>query len=119
MVPINLHLKRNLTDYLGERKKQGYKNQYLFVSSISDHQLTRHGLKHWVEKLCRLSGIKFHIHRFRHTFATNLAMQNVGVVKIQKLMGHNDLKMTQTYLRSVCPEEMHEDVNKLSFEILE
>jgi integrase/recombinase XerD len=118
-VPINLQLKKNLVDYLNERKSHGYKNPYLFVSGTSDRQLTKHGLKHWVERLSRLSGVKFHVHRFRHTFATNLAMQDVGAVKIQKLMGHTDLKMTQTYLRSILPEEMHDDVNKLSFEILE
>ena len=118
-IPINLQLKKNLVDYLNERKKHRYKNPYLFVSSTSDRQLSKAGLKHWVERLCRSSGVKFHVHRFRHTFATNLAMQDVGAIKIQKLMGHSDLKMTQTYLRSISPEEMYDDVNKLSFEILE
>jgi integrase len=33
-------------------------------------------------------------------------------------MGHTDLKMTQTYLRSVSTEDMRDDVNKLSFENL-
>ena len=83
-----------------------------------DRRLTLHGFKHWVERVIKLSGVKFHLHRFRHTFATNLAMQNAGVIKIQKLMGHSDIKITQTYLRSVSTEDMREDVNKLSFENL-
>jgi integrase len=45
-------------------------------------------------------------------------MHDVGAIKIQKLMGHTDLKMTQTYLRSVSTEEMGEDINKLSYENL-
>ena len=117
-VPINTHLKIYLLEYLQERKKRGCKTQHLFVSNNEDSGLTRDGLKHWVARLVRLSGIKFHVHRFRHTFATNLAMQDVGAIKIQKLMGHADLKMTQTYLRSVSTEEMKEDINKLSYENL-
>ena len=117
-IPINGHLKFSLQEYLNERKKRGCKTQYLFVSHGKDTGLTLGGLTHWVKRLVRKSGVKFHVHRFRHTFATNLAMQDVGAIKIQKLMGHTDLKMTQTYLRSVSTEEMRDDVNKLSFENL-
>ena len=117
-LPINTHLKYYLLEYFQERKKRGCKSEHLFVSNGADTGLTRDGLKHWVARIVRVSGVKFHVHRFRHTFATNLAMQDVGVIKIQKLMGHVDLKMTQTYLRSVSTEEMKEDINKLSFENL-
>jgi site-specific recombinase XerD len=117
-LPINCHLKMYLKEYLQERKSRGCKTPYLFVSSGLDHQLTAFGLRHWVDRIGRGSGTKFHLHRFRHTFATNLAMQDVGAIKIQKLMGHSDIKMTQTYLRSVSTEEMRGDVNKLSFENL-
>jgi integrase len=88
------------------------------VANGRDKQFELPGLKHWVKRISQLSGVKFHIHRFRHTFATNLAMQDVGAIKIQKLMGHTDIKMTQTYLRSVSTEEMSEDINKLSYENL-
>lgn len=117
-VPINLHLKMHLHEYLQERKKRSLTCPYLFVTNAKDKRFELPGLKHWVRKISSLSKVKFHIHRFRHTFATNLAMQNVSVVKIQKLMGHSDLKMTQTYLRSIHTEDMHEDMNRLSFENL-
>ena len=117
-IPMNAHLKFYLREYLQERKKRGCKTQYLFVSYASDSGLTLDGLHHWVKRLIKSSGVKFHVHRFRHTFATNLAMNNVGAVKIQKLMGHTDLKMTQTYLRSVATEELRDDINTLSFENL-
>jgi site-specific recombinase XerD len=118
MIPINTTLRFYLKEYLHERKLAGCKTPYLFVSYTADRGLTLGGLKHWVKRLVRTSGVKFHVHRFRHTFATNLAMQDVGAIKIQKLMGHTDLKMTQTYLRSVSTEEMKEDINRLSFENL-
>jgi integrase len=116
-IPINIHLRMHLSEYLQERKKQGSTTPFLFVSN-QGNRLTMHGLKHWVTRLTRFSGVKFHIHRFRHTFATNLALQNVGAIKIQNLMGHADLKMTQTYLRSISTETMKEEINKLSFETL-
>lgn len=115
-VPINMHLRLHLSEYLEERKKRGCMSAYLLVSCGSDRPLTQHGLKHWVARISLLSGVKFHVHRFRHTFATNLAMQDVGVIKIQKLMGHTDIKMTSAYLRSISTENMREDVNKLSFD---
>jgi integrase len=118
-VPINLQLRMYLKEYLDERRRRGCKTSYLFVANARDRRLELPGLKHWVNRISKASGVKFHVHRFRHTFATNLAMQDVGAVKIQKLMGHTDLKMTQTYLRSVSTEEMVEDVNKLSFENLQ
>lgn len=115
-IPVNIHLRMHLEEYLAERKKRGCRTPYLFVSHGADRGLSHHGVRHWVQRLERASGVRFHLHRFRHTFATNLAMQDVGAVKIQKLMGHTDLKMTQTYLRSVSAEEMRDDVNKLSFD---
>ena len=101
-----------------ERKKLKYKTESLFVSNNEDKGLSSHGYKHWVEKLVRDSGVKFHRHCFRHTFATNLANCNTGIVKIQKLMGHADPKMTASYLRSMDTTSMEEDIAKLSIENL-
>jgi site-specific recombinase XerD len=117
-IPINTHLRLHLMEYLTERKRRNSKCAHLWISHNGDKAITRHGMKHWVTRISRQSGVKFHLHRFRHTFATNLAMQDVGIVKIQNLMGHSDIKMTSSYLRSVSTTEMREDVNKLSFENL-
>ncbi len=117
-LPINPILYFHLQEYLNERKKHSYKTEYLLVSSKCDGKLTSHGLKHWVERIKRLSGVKFHVHRFRHTFACNLAAKNVGVVSIQKLMGHSDIKMTMSYLRSIDTENLRDEMNKLSIDNL-
>lgn len=117
-IPINPQLRLYLNEYLIERRLAKATSEFLWVSSVAKERLTSHGLKHWVARLIEQSGVKFHLHRFRHTFATNLAMQNVGAVKIQKLMGHHDIQMTQTYLRSIQTEDMRDDINKLSFENL-
>lgn len=114
VLPINPTLANHLNDYLKERKK--YQSEKLFVSSTKDEGLTSHGLKHWVKRLNKTSGVKFHLHQFRHTFACNLAKNNIELPNLQKLMGHTDLRMTQRYLRSLGPEHLIEDILKLSIE---
>ncbi len=117
-LPINVFLRPYLKEYLDVRKQAKCKVSRFFVSQGKDSALTLHGLKHWVERTAKRSGVRFHLHRLRHTFATNLGMQGVGAIKIQKLMGHSDLRMTQMYLRSIEAEELAEDMNKISFENL-
>lgn len=108
-----LHLK----DYLRERNILGLKTEYLIASNRNDRGLSREGLKHWVQSLNEKSGVKFHLHMFRHTFACKLVEANVNIFKIQKMMGHTNITMTMRYLRSLKPEDMGEDINKISFDI--
>lgn len=113
-IPINRSLMTHLNDYIKERVKKNYKTQNLFVSTTEDVGLTSHGLKHWVKRLNESSGVKFHLHQFRHTFASSLARSDVSSIKIKKLLGHTDLRMTERYLRSLGVEDMRDDVGKLS-----
>ncbi len=108
----------HLQEYIKERNTACYKTEYLIVSNNNDKGLSRHGLKHWVKKLIQWSGVKFHLHRFRHTFACNLANGGASMPKIQKLMGHTDIKMTALYLRSITAEECGDDIDKLSIDNL-
>ncbi len=118
LIPMNLILKSMLGDYMDERRKGKYTTPFLFVSLNKDSGLTRDGIVHWTKRLVGLSGFSFHLHRFRHTFAHNLAAAGVTLDKIQKLLGHTDLRMTQQYLRSLTVEDLAESVNKLSFDNL-
>ena len=113
-IPIHPTLLFHLRDYIAERNRQRYATQYLLVSVAADQALSRHGLKHWVKSLGKKSGVKFHLHCFRHSFACNLARKDVNAVKIQKLLGHNSLNMTMTYLRSISTEDLKNEINRLS-----
>jgi len=104
-----LHLK----DYLRERKS--LKTEWLIVSNRGDSGLTREGLNHWVKSIVDKSGVQFHLHQFRHTFACKLAESNVNIFKIQKMMGHQNITMTVKYSRSLQTEDMEEDIGKISF----
>lgn len=105
-----LHLK----DYLIERNSRGIRTECLIASNRGDRGLSRDGLKHWVKSLIKKSGVKFHLHKFRHTFACKLAEKNVTAFNIQKLMGHCSMSMTTKYIRSLKTENMGEDINKIS-----
>lgn len=115
-IPIHPVVMMHIREYMLERNLRQYKTQYLFVSSLNDTGLSHHGLKHWVNKLKIRSGVKFHLHQFRHTFATNLGNKNVSIIKIQKLMGHSTPKMTGLYLRSIKSEDSRDEINKMSIE---
>jgi len=113
-MPMHPTLMIHLKDYIAERNRQNYRTENLIVSSNEDRGLSIHGLKHWVKRLVKLSGVKFHLHRFRHSFACNLAMTNMSIIKIRDLMGHKSIKMTEVYLRSIIIEDTRSDINKLS-----
>ncbi len=115
-IPINPALLVHLQEYITERNRRGYKTQHLLVSGNEDKGLSVHGLKHFVKKYNKISGVTFHVHRFRHSFACALANQNSSAVKIQKLMGHTDLRMTQRYLRSMSVDDLRDDVNMLNID---
>ncbi|WP_259068719.1 tyrosine-type recombinase/integrase [Mucilaginibacter sp. X4EP1] len=105
-------LAMHIKDYLNERRK--LKTEWLIVATKGDSGLTRHGLKHWVKSLILKSGVKFHLHQFRHTFACKLCEANVNVFKVQKMMGHTDIAMTMRYARSMRTEDMIDDIGKIS-----
>ncbi len=117
-IPMNYILCLACKEYFVELKKLDYKTPYLLVSYTYDMRLTVYGLRHWVEKLIEWSGVEFHLHRFRHTFASSLGKQNTSAIKIQKLLGHTDLRMTDRYLRSMCVEELRDDIDRMDIDNL-
>ena len=113
-IPMHPTLIFHLRDYIDERNRRKYTAFNLIVSTTSDKCLSRHGLKNWVKGLSKKSGVKFHLHSLRHSFACNLAKKDVNAIKIQKLLGHSSLDMTMTYLRSIEAENLQNEINRLS-----
>ena len=111
---IHPTLAMHFGDYFRERKIRQLKTEHLLVSSREDKGLTRDGLKNWVKGIIKKSGVKFHLHQLRHTFACKLAEQDVNLSKIQKMMGHVDVRMTTKYTRSLRTEDMEDDIGKIS-----
>jgi site-specific recombinase XerD len=60
--------------------------------------LTETGIKRLVEAIREASGIKFTIHKLRHTFATLMLEGGCDIFSLSKMMGHSDIKTTTIYL---------------------
>jgi site-specific recombinase XerD len=119
-IGFGVELKLILQDYLDERRKRidkrgdrFYRSPAFFISLIADNGLTNDGMKHWVEELRRHSGVKFHLHEFRHTFACNVARIGGNAIALQRLLGHNSLDTTQVYVRSLGVEDFREITDNL------
>jgi len=114
-LPIHSTLFQCLKSYVTELKRLRVNSEYLIVSQRSYAPLTDGGLKHWVERYNKLSGVKFHLHQFRHTFACRLAMKHTDITSIKRLLGHTNSTMTERYLRSITPESARDYLERLSF----
>ena len=114
-IPIHSNLYLSLKTYLKERRRQAFTSEYLIVSTKEDKALTAHGLKFWVSKYVKLSGVKFHAHQFRHTFACSMAKNNADITSIMRVLGHTSFKMTERYLRSIQSEDARSYIDQISF----
>lgn len=114
-IPLSPELQADLRQYVKMRQDHpiSYTTHALFVSATRDNALTQHGLKHLVELLSEKSGVHFHLHRGRHTFAANLTAQHVPTQHLQELMGHLDPRMTLKYGRNVGLETLRASVEKM------
>jgi len=66
-------------------------------------------LKYALKKL----GLAGTIHQLRHTFASHLVMNDVGIETVSRLLGHTDIMMTMRYAH-LAPYKALEAVNKLT-----
>ncbi len=81
----------------------------IFLASITPKMISLYQVQRWNEK----AGITdFSCHDLRHTFATRLAQAGYDLYKISKLLGHQDIKMTQRYSHH-CPDSLRDGVGIL------
>jgi integrase/recombinase XerD len=114
MIPMHPTLKHHINEYLRERNRLGYRTEFLIASSVNDRGLTLEGLKHWTNRMVEISGVNFHLHKFRHSFACELSEKGISIFALQKLMGHSDIRMTSKYTRSLKAEDMMNEIMKIN-----
>jgi len=80
-------------------------------------RVTKRTLQTHANTFQKKTGIKFHCHVIRHTFASTLLEKEVPIEKIQYLLGHKSVNMTRHYteganidVRSLAPT-IWQDVN--------
>lgn len=115
-VPIHSTTLMYLKDYLHARKS--YTTPFLIVSSKFDAPLTLDGLVHLTNRIKNHSGVSFHLHQFRHTFAVNFLNSSNNIVKLKQLMGHKNISMTLIYLRCLPVDHLRGDVENMSIDKL-
>jgi site-specific recombinase XerD len=115
IVPINNQLYVLLKDYL-DNVRDAPESDYFFATSRSGKKSISYphiclSLSTAAEK----SGIKKQVscHVLRHSFASTLVKKKVGLVEIQKLLGHSNLAVTSIYTHTNL-EALTEAVNTLN-----
>ena len=87
-----MHLKK----YLFTRTDQ---KPALFLSATKKNRITSGGVRNVLKTIGANAKVTdVHPHRFRRTFATNLAKRGMNVQTIAKLMGHSDIQTTMVYV---------------------
>ena len=71
----------------------------LFISERGT-RLSQRAIQDTLACWCRKLGLnRFHIHQFRHAFATRLANANIDAMVLRDLMGHSRFETTTKYFR--------------------
>ena len=111
--PKTLPLNKIALDVLNQRSNvKSIRNDLVFFSR-NGKKIYSNNLRQSFYAVLRKVGIDdFKWHDLRHTFATRLAQAGVDIYKISKLLGHQDIKMTQRYAHH-CPDSLRDGVGIL------
>lgn len=110
IIPLAKALKPILQEYFEILEDDIQEDDYAFPSQWGT-QMKLITLQHGIRYYNLARGVeKTSIHLFRHTFGTNLAKNGVNAFKIQALLGHSTLKMTNIYVH-MSAENLKDSVN--------
>lgn len=111
-IGIDAQAQAVLEQWLDRRRELGLRGGIVFCvlsrgpsfGARQHSSVTREALKDLAWK----AGIekRVHPHGFRHTFAAELARENMPLNLIQRQLGHNDLGVTARYIDHLNPEEV-------------
>lgn len=116
IIPLNTRLIEFLEVYLKDRKRLEKSCPYFFTAMRENAQMGDSAIKRLIWKIREKSGIYFHPHMLRHTFAVLMLEGGCDLFSLSKMMGHSDIKTTTIYL-SATTAHLQEQIVKhpLSF----
>lgn len=90
------------------------KSEFVFVGE-KGWNLNLERISHLFKRAVIASGLdkKLHFHSLRHTFATWLVQNGVGIYEVQKLLGHTSIVVTQVYSH-LSAGELHRAVDRIT-----
>jgi len=111
-------LMKKLTAYyehtwLNIYSKKEMQHEFFFISEFHNNlgePLSYQAVWDRCRKIGKKCGIFFTPHDFRHTFATTLARNKVGLERLRKLLGHRDLASTSVYIHIANKDEIVESL---------
>ena len=98
MVPIEVELAHNISEYIALKRQEVGDVEWLFVN--------RHGRQMGVQEVYRVvkrymtalsSADRISPHVFRHSFATHILSNGGDMVAVKELLGHENLATTEVY----------------------
>ena len=97
ILPMSEALASCLKKYISLWRRDADGNESLFPSFYNE-PLTTNALKHSQARYNRSHGVqKTSVHLLRHSFVKNWCMSGGNLFKLQKILGHSTLAMTQHY----------------------
>jgi len=106
VVPLTMQGKAGLERYLQWRELMGEvlaPERPLFISHSRRNvgqRLGYDGIRKVMEALAKQTGIDFHAHQFRHTFATNLVLKGMNPYHVMTLTRHRSVQNFRRYTKA-------------------
>lgn len=98
VIPMSKTLYKILKAYSKSRKKAITKNSYVFTKS-NGFRYCEDAASKYFKKMVQGLGLDENLtfHSLRHSFASHLVQSGVSLYKVQKLLGHSSIKVTERY----------------------
>jgi len=99
--------------YMATRAKLDGSTDSLWVNR-NGNPITQNGIELIFKRLSRKTGVKFHPHQLRHTYAICALRNGMNPFTLQASLGHSSLEMTKRYIQSLGFEDVYREHEKAS-----
>ncbi len=97
LIPLPPDLMPKMNKLIGNRTP----TETLFLNPLTSKPMRHHQIENNFRLRLKVGGIKKNatVHTLRHSFITELLRQDISVLKIANIVGHENIKTTQDYAR--------------------